>query len=343
MGRRKKKEALSLILRPEDVIKESCAFTRDFAYMQITHNDMAEWTKLQKQLFVLALEEVDWTRKGNSNIIELDHKEIAFRLGWDYSPENSRKIKQVIENEISQMNKNSFVKLKDPVSGEWYSDHVITSAGGNSFMTRIFISHLFMNHFEGMYETQRETGVSFPVIMTTDVLNFKSNLTYDFYMKLRLEGAVGGAVNTKELSTAEIKRILHMSEAAYTREVVDKKSGLTKRKFDRANFENHVLSVILKDINNGETIQILPAPDGKLFEKVYLRGQVYRYIIRYRIFDIHDIKKHRRKLMKEMEKKRDTIEKLPLMSPEKINIFIKNEIINEGNCIDIEAIEIDDV
>ena len=336
MGRRKKKEPLSLLLRPENVLKESCAMTRDFAYMQITHNDMTQWSKLQKQLFMLALEEIDWTRKGNSNVIELDHKEIAFRLGWDYSPENERKIKQVIEEEISQMHRNSYVKLKDPVSGTWYSDHIIASAGGNSLMTRVVLGQLFMNHFEGMYQTQKETGLPFPVIMSTDVLSFKSNLTYDFYLKLRLEGAVGGAINTKELSTAEIKKILHMTEKSYTREVVDKKTGEKKVKFDRTNFEKHVLTIILEDINNGETIQIVPTPDGKLFEKVYLRGQVYRYIIRYRIFDINDIKRHRKKLLKENKKTEDITAELAAMTPEEFNAFIKNELASEGDYIETE-------
>lgn len=336
MGRRKKTEPLSLLLKPENVVKESCAFSRDFAYMQITHNDMTQWSKLQKQLFMLALEEIDWTRKGNSNVIELDHKEIAFRLGWNYSSENERKIRQVIEEEISQMNKNSYIKLKDPVSGDWYSDHVIASAGGNSLMTRVVIGQLLMNHFEGMYQTQKATGVSFPVIMSTDVLSFKSNLTYDFFVKLRLEGAVGGAVNTKELSTAQIKNILHMTESSYTREVIDKKTGEKKVKFDRANFEKHVLGTILDDINHTETIQIIPAPDGKLFEKIYQRGQVYRYVIKYRIFDINDIKRHRKKLMKENNKEEDITEMLSNMSTEEINEFIKNELVNEGNYIETE-------
>ena len=75
-----------------------------------------------------------------------------------------------------------------------------------------------MNHFEGMYQITSETGVSFPVLMSTDVLSFKSSLTYDFYLKLRVEGAVGGAINKKEfsrlceLSYPTIYKYLHIVE-----------------------------------------------------------------------------------------------------------------------------------
>lgn len=336
MARKKKQELLPQIFSPNDMTKHSCAFSRDFAYTQIQHNDMVKWTQTQKKLFMFVLEEIDWTRKGNKNVVELDHKEVALRMGWDYAEENGRKIKHVLENEISEMWLNGKIELRDPISGLWIKDHVIGTIAGDSLRTFVQISPHFMNHFEGMYQTSKKTGVSFPVIMSTDVLSFKSSLTYDFFVKLRLEGAVGGPINTKELSTAEIKNILHLSKKAYTKKVVDKKTGEEKDKFDRTNFEKHVLTTILEDINRSETIQIIKAPDGKLFQKTYLKKQVHKYIIKYRIFDVNAIKARRKQLIAENKKNEDITEMLSNMTTEELNEFIKNELVKDGNFMEAE-------
>lgn len=339
MARRKKVEPLEIVLKPENVSRESCALSRDFAYAQLTNNDMVKWSKTQKQLFLLVLEQLDWTRRDNKTLIELDNQEVALRMGWEYSYENERKIKQVIEAEITDMWNNSKIELRDPISGSWYKDHVISTAGGNALKTFVSISPWFINHFQGMYQLSAQTGASFPVLMSTDVLSFKSSLTYNFYLKLRLEGVTGGPINTKELSDYDIKNILQIDKDAYMRvsEVLNKATGKKelKRKIDRNNFEKYVLNVVLEDINKSETIQIIKSPDGKLFEKIKIRGKVAKYRIRYRIFDVKTIKKHREYLIKKLSKE-DTSESLKQMGQSELNQLIKDEL-SYSNIIDTET------
>lgn len=336
MARRKKTEPFALMLKPENVSKEACAFSRDFAYMQLQNNEMVKWSKTQKQLFLLVLEQIDWTKRGNANLIELDNREIAFKMGWSYSKENERKIAQVLTQEISQMWEHSKIELKDPISKTWFKDHVIATAGGNSLKTYVSISPFFMNHFEGMYQITSETGVSFPVLMSTDVLSFKSSLTYDFYLKLRVEGAVGGAINKKEFSTFKLKELLHLDKSAYTKKIIDAKTGEEKIKFDRTNFEKYALTVVLEDINKSETIQIIPFEDGKLFKKIKVNGKVDNYLIKYRIFDIKEIRKHREQLLMTALTAENGAEDIRNLNETELNQIIKKELAYV-DAIDVEG------
>lgn len=298
MGRRKKTNPTDhLILKFENTNRESCAFSRDFATAQITDNQMTKWSKTQKQLFMLVLENIDWTRMNNKNVIELDHREVAEKLNWDYAEENERKIAYVLEKEIDFMCKHSYIKLKDPISHAWYSDNVISSAGslgsGSNF-TYVKLSPLFMNHFQGMYQLQSQFGGNFPLLMSTDVFAFRSGLTYDFFMTLRLDGKPG-KINVNDYSTFDLKEIFHLTNEAYTKKVIDPKTGEKVVKFDRTNFEKYTLNIVLEDINRSETIKIIPAKDGKLYEKIKVKGKVISYRIKYKILTLQQIRANRRK------------------------------------------------
>lgn len=83
MARRKKTDPIEILFNPEDTMKNSCAMTRDFAHEQLSNDALTKWNLQHKKLFMCVLEQVDWTRNGNKNIIELNNREVAKKNGME--------------------------------------------------------------------------------------------------------------------------------------------------------------------------------------------------------------------------------------------------------------------
>lgn len=212
-------------------------------------------------------------------------------MGWKYSPENERKISQEIAALITFMWENGKIKLQDPYNHKWFLDHVISSAGGDTNYTYVAISPFFMNHFEGMYHLNQ----SFPTILSTDVYSFRYSVSYDMYQELRLNGKTGGFENKMEFTMTQLRDILKVAPDSYMKKVADSKTGEVKKKYDRTNFIKKLFTPVMEDINNSETIDIIPAKDGKLYSTIKEGGKVSKYVIRYKIHTLKQIEASREK------------------------------------------------
>lgn len=301
MGRKKKVEYLEPLfqLKPEDVATvNSCAMTRDFAHTQLSNDVLGKWNIQHKKLFMCILEHVDWTHSGNKNVIELNNRDVARKMGWMYSPENERKIAQEIEKLITFMWENGKIQLQDPYSHKWVRDHIISSAsGGDSNYTLVAISPFFMNHFEGMYHLNQ----SFPTILSTDVYSFRYSVSYDMYIKLRMHGKTGGFENEMEFTMTQLRDILRTAPDSYMKKIKNTETGDVKIRYDRTNFLKKALTPVLEDINNSETIDIIPAKNGKLYSTIKEGSKVSKYVIRYKIHGLKQIETARKNKIIDVE------------------------------------------
>lgn len=292
MGRRKKSnDPVERLFLPENTTKESCAMTRDFAHEQLSNDVLTKWNLQHKKLFMCVLEQVDWTHSGNKNVIELNNRDVAKKMGWNYSPKYERSIAQEIEKLIDFMWRNGEIKMQDPYNHKWLRDHVISSAGGDTNYTYIAISPFFMNHFEGMYHLNQ----SFPTILSTDVYSFRYSVSYDMYLELRTNGKTGGFENKMEFTMTQLRDILKVAPDSYMKKVIDPETGEARKKYDRTNFIKKAFVPVLEDINNSETIDIIPAKDGKLYDTIREGGKVSKYVIKYKIHTLKQIENSRKK------------------------------------------------
>lgn len=287
-GRKKKENKAVMIRRPEDVDKETLGMTRDFALVHLVTSGYVEWSSLQRKLFAVVLGEIDWTKSGNSNIIEITAEEIAEKIDWDLG-NNIRKIKEMLNDNLHAMARTSYISIDDPYTGEKITRNLIVGVRTNSTGATVEIDSKFLPHFENLYKLSANEKKSFITFMQPDLLSFDSSFSYPLFMRLRSCGKSGGAINEYSMTTRQLKELFGLGEEAYVR-----KDG----HFDRTNFEKFVINPAIVDINKSETITILPWEDGKLFAKEKVRGKVVGYKFKFQIWDKKKITRNREKNIK---------------------------------------------
>lgn len=291
MGRRKKTNLIKELFNPEDTMSQSFAMTTEFAGVQLNDETLSKWGLQHKQLFACILSAVDWENTGNNCRIELNNRDVAKIMGWNYSEEEERKIAYEIEKLVDFMRKNSEISLRDPYNYQYYKGSLIYAISGNPNYTTVRLNPDFMNHFEGLYRLKR----SFPALMSTDTGSFRYSASYDMYMNLKLKGKADGSINKMEYTMTQLREALKVAPESYMKKVVNSETGEIKKKYDRTNLVKKAFLPVLEDINNSEVIEIIPAKDGKLYHTIKEGGKTSKYIIKYKVHTIREVEANREK------------------------------------------------
>lgn len=262
------------------MVQESVAMTRDFIREFLGREGFKNWTAQQQKLLSLFLAKLKYDEGNNDPEIQLTYDEIIKGLGWEYYG-HERNMREKLFPDVNYMMGHCKMCLKGRNKGlPVYAGNLISGFKFDGNSLTIIINWQFMVHLENLFDLQRSTGWRFMIMPLSDLQLFHSKYSEFFFFEFITCGAVGGAINSHQLSTKEIKYLVGLSDNAYMRK------GQT---FDRCNFEKRVLIPAMKDIEATEMVDIIKASDGEYFEKIKVRGKVVGYRFRYRIYTIQQI------------------------------------------------------
>lgn len=296
-GRKKKdNKTQSIILRsPENIDSDTVAVSKELGFTLTNGVDFVGWEPLQKKLFILVLQGINWMRSGNDTTISIDNQAAAIQLGWDKSPETFRNVGVIMRKEFDYMTKHSALSMQNPRTGKWHTGNLIYDAYGDTLTTYVKLNPHFMVHLEALLETNSLTRMPYLSLIGHDVTNFKSSFAYPLFMNLRLLWDNSNSeYKIAKFTTKELKDIFNMTQSDYMKRDPETKE-LTH--FNRTAFETRAILPAVEDINSGETMQILKWEDGKFFKKEKLTGKVHYYVFKYRVFQRNEIIEHRKEVL----------------------------------------------
>lgn len=250
------------------LVDEVTAVSRSLAKTQIG------WSPEEKKLFVMCLTQIRWAEGGNSNIVELDKREIVECLALDL---DSRHWSRYLREAFQKLARDSMVHWTDPVDKElWEDAFLITGMRSTRGKIKVTINPQFMPHLENLVK-----NTPYLTIWSTDVYGFKSRFSFALFEELRLHYDNRFINNYRTYSTQQLKELFGLSKDDYMRP--KEKGG-----FDRSNFEKRVLDVAISEINRTKMMAILPNGTNRkgmvFYKKVkkngYVTGYEFRYLVR---------------------------------------------------------------
>jgi hypothetical protein len=302
-GRKRKEDKTQAIIlrKPENVDKDTVAISKDLGFNLMNGVDFVGWEPLQKKLFILVLQEIDWMKSNNDTTIAIDNKAAALQLGWKKSSETFRNVGTVMRREFDYMTKHSGLSIQNPRTGKWHTGNLIYDAYGDTLTTYVKLNPNFMVHLESLIETNSFAKTPYLALIGHDVTDFKSSFAEPLFMNLRYLWDDSNLEYKKvKFTTRELKTIFKMTIEDYMKK--DSETGeLTQ--FNRTAFETRALIPAIEDINKGETMKILPWSNGKFFNKEKLNGKIHYYVFKYKVFQKDEIVERRRKVLCQYNKR----------------------------------------
>ena len=261
------------------VVDEMTAVSRSLAKTQIN------WSPEEKKLFIMCLTQINRAKGGNSNVIELDKREIIEALGLELSSSDRSKY---LREAFRKLARDSEVHWTDPNDQEiWSDDFLILGRRSTRGKMYVTINPVFMPHLENLIK-----NTPYLTIWSTDVYGFKSRFSFALFEELRLHFDARYTTNYRTYSTKQLKEIFGIGKDDYMR---PKERG----GFNRTQFEHDVIDVAVKEINRTQMMQILPNgtnSKGKLlfYKKTkkngFVTGYEFKYFLKTRIMpnEIHE-------------------------------------------------------
>lgn len=261
------------------VVDEMTAVSRSLAKTQIN------WSPEEKKLFIMCLTQINWAKGGNSNVIELDKREIIEALGIQI---DAHLQSHYLREAFRKLARDSEVHWTDPNDQEiWSDDFLILGRRSTRGKMYVTINPVFMPHLENLIK-----NTPYLTIWSTDVYGFKSRFSFALFEELRLRYDARYTTNYRTYSTKQLKDLFGLGKDDYMRP--KEKGG-----FNRNLFEKRVLDVAVSEINRTQMMQILPNgtnSKGKpLFYKKtkkngFVTGYEFKYFLKTRIMpnEIHE-------------------------------------------------------
>lgn len=261
------------------VVDEMTAVSRSLAKTQIN------WSPEEKKLFIMCLTQINWAKGGNSNVIELDKREIIEALGIQI---DAHLQSHYLREAFRKLARDSEVHWTDPNDQEiWSDDFLILGRRSTRGKMYVTINPVFMPHLENLIK-----NTPYLTIWSTDVYGFKSRFSFALFEELRLHYDARYTTNYRTYSTKQLKDLFGLGKDDYMRP--KEKGG-----FNRNLFEKRVLDVAVSEINRTQMMHILPNgtnSKGKpLFYKKtkkngFVTGYEFKYFLKTRIMpnEIHE-------------------------------------------------------
>ena len=257
-----------VIERPED--KSNSLQNQIVAMSKALARSQINWTLEQRKLFAMCLSKIAWRQNNNSNVIELDKREIIEVLGLKLS---TRYQSEYLRNAFRKLAANSEVHWTNPDDrNEWEDDFLIYKRRSTKGKIEVTFNPTFMPHLENLAQ-------SYVTFLTDDIYGFKSTFSYILFHELRLNCDTR-KTNWRTYTTKQLKDLFGLGKEDYMR-----KDG----KFDRYSFEKKVIDTAIEEINRTEMIKILPFTESeaspknpnKCYEKIKKSGLVAGYRFKY--------------------------------------------------------------
>ena len=230
------------------------AVSRNLAKAQIN------WSPRQKKLFVMVLTKIDWSKGGNSNVVELDKREILDALGSDIDSDHQS---EYLRKEFQKLARNSEISWTDPEDPEvWEDGFLITKRSSTRYTMKVTLNPDYMPLLEDLVGRY-----PFLTVWSNDIYSFKSRFTFALFEELRLNYDSRYFTNERAYTTKQLKELFGLSKDDY----MNSSSG----KFDRYNFEKYTINLARDEINAGDMMKIVS------IEKVKKNGRVMEYRFRY--------------------------------------------------------------
>jgi hypothetical protein len=243
--------------KPENSLQNRMvAMAKSLAKAQI------KWTANQKKLFIMVLTKIDWSKSGNSNVVELDKNEIidALKLNINASDKSI-----YLRNEFRKLATNSFVSWTSKEDRDiWEDGFLFVKWGSSRNKMNITINQDYMPLLENLVGTYQ-----FLTMWSNDMYSFKSKFSFALFEELRMNYDNRYFTNERDYTTKQLKELFGLTKDDY----MNGSSG----KFDRFNFEKYTLNVAMEEINAGEMIKIIK------IEKIKKNGRVMAYRILYTV------------------------------------------------------------
>lgn len=222
------------------------------------------WTLIQKKLFIMCLTKIKWTEKNNSNIVQLDKKEIKEALGLKI---NDNDLSRQLRREFQGLATKALIRWTDPADKKNWKDGflIINWASYRGYMEVTF-NPVYMNHLENLVN-----NLPFITIWSNDIYSFKSDFSYRLFMELRNNYDTRYLHNVRIYSTKQTKDIFGLEKDDYMR-----KDGT----FNRSMFEKKVINRAITEINAGDMIQILHPAAQKNKSGGKVSGYRFDYVVR---------------------------------------------------------------
>lgn len=242
-------------------------------------------SKTEYKLLIMCLTKINWSKTENKNEVELDKKEISEILGIAQDSSMSAELRKM----FMELMKHSMISWEDPTDKEIYEDGFLIT---NRRSTRGSIVVKFNPDYMPLLENLLKDK-DFITIWANDIYNFDSKYSYLLFEELRLHCDTT-KTNYRVYSTRQLKELFGIpkdGKGSYMHDVPNKKTGEKVSTFDRSNFEKYVLDVAIKEINEGQMVQILPSLEskGKCYIKVkkngYIVGYQFKYYVRTKVVD----------------------------------------------------------
>jgi hypothetical protein len=231
------------------------AIAKSLAKMQTT------WSPMQKKLLTMVLSKIDWSKSGNSNVVELDKREIIEALGSKIDSEHQSAF---LRGEFEKLARNSEIKWTSKEDKDvWEDGYLIIKRSSSRYRIKITLNQDYMPLLENLIG-----NFQYVTLWSNDIYSFKSKFTFALFEELRMNYDTRYFVNERDYSTKQLKDLFGLTKDDYV-----KADG----KFNRTTFEDRTINTAVEEINAGEMMKIINV------EKIKKNGRVMAYRIRYTV------------------------------------------------------------
>lgn len=200
----------------------------------------------EKKLLVMCLTKIRWTRDDNSNMVELDKKEIADALGLAYDKNLSYNLRK----EFYNLAIHSEIHWTDPNdSSQWQDDFLITKRKSTRSKIQVWFNQDYMPHLQNFLKEK----MSFLTYWANDMYKFESKFAFALFEDLRYHYNTDYFTNEFDYTTKQLKELFGLSASDYMHH--DNKRNIDI--FDRSNFEKRTIQRAVDEINKGEMMKIV--------------------------------------------------------------------------------------
>lgn len=212
-----------------------------------------------RKMFFCVLEKISWNAE-NSNIVELDKKEVIEKLGIKTDANHRSKILRDVSSELRHCE----IKFNGEDKENWEDGWLITTVQSTRSKLAITINSEYMPLLQNLGKNR-----DYITLWANDVYMFQSDRSYILYEYFRLHSDTR-KTNTVTLSTKQIKELFDIPQNAYMHH--DKKKNVDT--FDRANFEKKVIDVVCEDLSKTQMIGLCLDKNTKKFYRKKKNGRI---------------------------------------------------------------------
>ena len=232
---------------------------------------------VERKALIMALTKMNWSKKEENNIVELDKIEICEILGWNYNA-SDRSVK--LRRLFKALANHSYIEMNVKDKDEWDDGFLIPRISSTRGSIKVYFAEQFMPLLTNLLQDK-----DFVTIWSNDIYKFENVNSYLLFEELRLHSDTR-QTNWRTYSTKQLKELFGMpktGKGAY----MHYSAKDQKEVFDRSNFEKYVLDKAIAEINKGQMIKILPIvgsneiKKGKLYQKIKKNGFVVGYQFKY--------------------------------------------------------------